>query len=129
MFLTRRTVFSLFIGEANVTRKNNGSHVSPLPADDIGAFTPSIRDAAGGAPLLGVSICPDGMGKTAQLGKNHGVFREPQYYVPRLYRTLRLRTGACWRYSSYARPVYTPSRAPADMQHVGCVLDRGSRSA
>src|SRR5215472_16660825 len=104
-------MFSPVTGETDITRKR-GSLASPLSPDRIGAVTPSLRDAAGGPLLLGVSIRPDRMGKVTQPGENYGVLREPEYSVPRRYRTLRLRTRICWRCSSYARLAFAPLRAP-----------------
>ena len=51
-------MFSLLASEAYTSRGNDGSSVTPLSSGRIGVFIPSIRDASGGAPLLGISICP-----------------------------------------------------------------------
>src|SRR5260370_14039983 len=110
------------------SRGNDGSSATPLPPDRIGLFIPSGRDASGGASLLGISICPDRVGKITQLGKNYGVLRQSQHSVPGFECPLRLRSGVRRRYSSNARPVFAAHRTPVGVQHVRCILDRRSRS-
>ena len=83
-------MFSLLASEAYTSRGNDGSSVTPLSSGRIGVFIPSIRDASGGAPLLGISICPDRVRKITQLGENYEVLRQPQYSVPRFRFPVRL---------------------------------------
>src|SRR5260370_9255463 len=74
----------------HTSRGNNGSSATPLSPGRIGVFVSSVRDAAGGASLLGISICPDRVGKITQLGANYGVLRQSQYSVSQFYCPLRL---------------------------------------
>src|ERR1700740_2910043 len=83
-------MFSLLGSEAYTSRGNDGSSVTPLSPGPIGVFIPSIRDASSGAPLLGISICPDRVGKVTQPGENYRVLRQSQHSVPRFQRPVRL---------------------------------------
>src|ERR1700747_2143993 len=118
-------MFPLVASETHTSRGNDGSSASTLSPDRISVFIPPVRDASGGASLLGIPICPDRVGKITQLGENYGILRQSQYSVPSFQCRVRLHPGVCRRYSSYARPVFAPRRTPAGLQHVRCILDRG----
>src|SRR5258707_12951572 len=81
-------MFPLVASETHTSRGNDGSSASTLSPDRIGVFIPPVRDAAGGASLLGISICPDRGGKITQFGENYGVLHQSQKPVSRFHLSL-----------------------------------------
>ncbi len=74
----------------------------------------------------GFQFAQTGWGKLHNLAKITGFFASLNIPFPGFCRTLRLHTGVRWRYCSDARLVFATRRTPAGVQHVRCILDRGS---